>query len=149
MFKRKCSGEKVRNNVSNVKHELSVIFAHFVLKFAVKMIPLKTNRRVLTWLCVYTIGKNTTKWQKMFYVGFTIFVFVCNIFSFGVSGTFFVRHVSVNIEKSLFSLIQIIGTLNMNYIVIITLLKRHKISAIFVSLTKIYEASKKSLILIW
>lgn len=101
--------------------------------------PLRTNRQVLTWLCVYTIEQNSAKWKKMCYVFCTVFIFLCNLLSFAVSWTFCIRNWSVNLENSLFSIIQIIGMINANYIIVITLFKRHEISGIFMSLENIYR----------
>lgn len=98
------------------------------------MIVLETNRRVLTWLCIYPADENTSKWQKRAHIAFSAFVFAANIFVFGASCIYFYKYASADLATSLMALCQISAWFSVLYIGIITFLSRHKITAVIDSL---------------
>lgn len=104
------------------------------------MDPLATNRRVLTWLCVFPPEKGTTKAQRMAHVALSLSVFVVNMGSFFVSLAYFLKYMSIDLEQSLFAVVQMLGEVNMTYISIITYILRRQITATYKSLCRIYKA---------
>lgn len=108
----------------------------------VYMIPLETNRWVLTWLCVFPPERHTSKWKRLAHVAFSLTVFFINAGSFFGSLAFFLKYMSVDLEQCIFALVQMIGEVNMSYISIITFLLRDKIKAIYDNLSRIYRARK-------
>lgn len=58
------------------------------------------------------------------------------------SAIFFLKFVSVDLNQSLYAMFQIAAYTNVTYIYIAAFLLRHKITAVFDSLTEIYEESK-------
>lgn len=111
------------------------------------MIPLRTNRRVLTWFCVYPPEENATKWQKRAYIAFAVYALTLNSVSCVSDAAFFFKFVSTDLEKSLMALLQLFGNATMVYALSITFLLRKKFVAIIESLTTIYETSKSKIYL--
>lgn len=95
------------------------------------MIPLETNRRLLTWLCIYPTVRNCGQWKKCLYIVFSVSIFGFNLFAVATSGVYFMRHKSISLEDVLFALIQTIGSANVAFINIITFCLRHKIVGLF------------------
>lgn len=110
-----------------------------------KIIPLKTNRLVLTWFCVYPPEQNTNKWKKLAYAIFALSLLVDSFLISFSSIASILAYISTDFEESLFALMQLFAGSVMIYVVVITFFLRHKIVAICDSLTRIYEASKDSL----
>lgn len=106
------------------------------------MKPLEMNRRVLTWLCVYPASENTSKSTKTLYVIFTLIILSGNLIGLGLSIDYFLKSASTDLEDSLYALFQILATAKMSYTMIVAYFLRHRITAIFVSLSDIYDASK-------
>lgn len=111
----------------------------------IHVIPLKTNRWILTWLCVFPPEKNTSKWKKLAHIAFSLTVFIINAGSFFGSLAFFLKYMSVDLEQCIFALVQMIGEVNMSYVSIITFIQRDKIKAIYDDLSRIYRARKSSI----
>lgn len=106
------------------------------------MIPLETNRRVLTWLCVFPSEEGTSWHMKVAHIAFCSFVLGMNVVSCIVSVAFLLKYISNDMEQCLFAFVQICGEVNMSYIIIITYLLRHKITATYNSLADIYRTCK-------
>lgn len=106
------------------------------------MIPLKTNRRVLQWFCVYPANESDSLWIRFAYICFALFMLAINIIVIVVSITFFIRFASTNLEEALFTVIQLAGIVTMTYVMIITFFQRFKIIGIFKSLENIYKICK-------
>lgn len=109
------------------------------------MIALKSNRRVLTWLCIYPADENTSEWQKRAHVAFSVFVFGLNLFACGASAVYFIKYASDDLESSLLALSQMSGCINALYINIITFSSRHKITAVIDSLSDIYKSRESQM----
>lgn len=106
------------------------------------MNPLITNQWVLTWLCVCPAHESTSVKKKVAYVAFTLMVFIANLSALAATLTFITKFVFVDLKNSLFAFIITVGYTGIVYIMVFSLLLRHKINAIFVELSEIYKASK-------
>lgn len=106
------------------------------------MKPLVTNQQVLTWLCICPIEKSVTKFEKCAQIGITS-LFVLTLFcGLTASVVYFVKFVSIDLEKSLYTVLQIGGTLLVLYTFTVLCLSRNKINAVFEHLTQIYDECK-------
>lgn len=108
------------------------------------MVPLETNRRVLTWLSVFPPEEGSTKSQKVAYTAFTLWILGVLVFSFVTSLAYFLKYMHRDFGRSLFVMVQITGVSNMFYIVCITFILRHRITAVYISLCGIYKARKNT-----
>lgn len=106
------------------------------------MKPLQTNQRVLTWLCLFPASKNTSNFVKLGYIVLTFVCITCMTANLMASVAFFIKSVSTELEKSLFALFQIVGSLSVWYMFITVFPSQHKIHAIFRRLSEIYDESK-------
>lgn len=109
------------------------------------MIALKSNRRVLIWLCIYPADENTSELQKRAHIAFSVFVFGLNLFACGASAVYFIKYASDDLESSLLALSQMSGCINALYINIITFFYRHKITAVIDSLSDIYKSRESQM----
>lgn len=109
------------------------------------MIPLKTNRHVLTWLCVFPPEEGTTKKKRIAHVVFSLTIFGINAGSFFVSLAYFMKYMSIDLEQSIFAIVQMLGEVNMTYISVITFILRDEVSATYKSLSKIYKEREFSI----
>lgn len=107
------------------------------------MIPLETSRRVLTWFRVCPPDENATKWNKYAYLAFTTIALLIHLCSFASDGIFFLKFLSTDMEHALMGLLQFFGNGAMAYSIVIMLVFRHKINAIFESLSEIQKMRKK------
>lgn len=99
-------------------------------------IPLQYCRRVLTWLCLYTIDNKTSKQAYvLFTMIITLVLMSCLISSIVHCSTF----LSIDLEKSLYSLLQIASTASMLYVLVVGFLFRLKITTIIQQLSEIFE----------
>lgn len=115
------------------------LFSTF-LDFEWIMTPLKTTKRVLTWLCVYPTDKLTSKWKKMGFFMFSLICFVLNLNGLAASAAYFLKYVSDDLESALYALFQTDSLTAIAYTHILLLLSRREIIAIFENLFKIYDA---------
>lgn len=103
------------------------------------MVPLKTNRRVLTWLCIYPATEGTSKWSELAHNIFTTSVFAYNLVAISISiGSFS----SDDMEQFIFTVVHFVAELNSTYIFATTLILRHKITGMINHLIKIYQKRK-------
>lgn len=106
------------------------------------MKPLETSQRVLTWLCGYPPDKSETKRMKIAYIAFTLSVITGHLLTLLAGAAFIYKHVSVNLEETLFSLFHTVGSLSMLYQSIGTIVLRRNLMTIFEGLSRIYSESK-------
>lgn len=106
------------------------------------MIPLKTNRQVLTWLCVCRPPKTTSEWKKRIFIVFGTAVFVSNIASLILDIIFLSKTIKVDLGESYYIMFQIGASSNRTNALIIGIFIRGKINALFDNLTDIYDARK-------
>lgn len=107
-----------------------------------KIKPLVTNQIVFTWLCVCPADEATNKWKKFGYIAFILAILTVLLTMNIASATFFVKNFSNNFEEALYALSQLGCHLTVLYEVLISLVVRHNINAIFAKLSEIYEDRK-------
>lgn len=104
------------------------------------MEALKTNRRILTWLCAYPADKNVSKSKKFAFGVFTLSVSVANISGL-IAGLAFIIYTD-DLETRLNGVIPIVALINMTYTAIVSYFVRHEITATIEILLEIYKISK-------
>lgn len=104
--------------------------------------PLITCQRVLTWISVCPVAKNTSIWKRILFKLFPLVIFITDLAGLIASVVFFYRFISTNLEECLYAVFQIAGLLGMANSIIVTFIRRHKIPLIFKSLADIYKYSK-------
>lgn len=105
-----------------------------------KMVPLKTSRRVLTWLCMCKPDVPLSAFQKVTCFSVVLVYFISMFGTFGGCAAFFIRFVSVDLTESLYALISSTASTDIVYGFIMGYINREKISMIFDNLSKIYQA---------
>lgn len=103
-----------------------------------KLKPLPTTQRVLSWICVETDDESINSSKILF----SFLIFTANLFGLISSVAFFLKFVSINLEQSLYTMFQISGTISTFYVSFIVFFSRRKISKLFQSLSKIYDDCK-------
>lgn len=70
------------------------------------MVPLETNRRVLSWFCVHQHDgdRQIKRREILMHRAFALFIFGMNSIGFVVSAAYFVKFVTFDFEESLFAL---------------------------------------------
>lgn len=106
------------------------------------MKPLLTNQKVLMWLCIYPVNENASKFVKLARVAFTFLVIITELFGLIASVVFFMKFFSVDLEKSLYTIFQIVALISNLYMFVVLCGYRYKIIDVFKHLTEIYNASK-------
>lgn len=104
------------------------------------MNPLKTSQRVLAWLCICPFDESANKRTKI--IIFALSIFAANLCSVAASVAFFFTFVSINLEESLYSILQIAAYFYVTYAMIMTFISRRKFNTIFEKLSKIFDTSK-------
>lgn len=106
------------------------------------MQPLKTAQRVLTWLCVYPADESASKWMKLAYLICYLSVLLGNFGNLTAGAAYFVKYLSIDLEKALYAFSQMGALLTSAYIIVTLLLLRHRIVVVFDGLAKIYAECK-------
>lgn len=108
-----------------------------------KMYPLLATRQVFTWLLLCPPDQSASKWEKIaaFIGSFTLLTGVLSL----VVGSldYFRVNISINLDKSVYTLSQISGFSTVAYMMITALYLRHKINGIIDHLTSIYKKCEK------
>lgn len=107
------------------------------------MIPLETQRKVLTWMSFYPANEKTNIYQKIAYFILFITVFIVTLtFLWGSINYFFV-FISIDLKESLYTLYLVAAMAGVFYAIIIGFTTKTKMEMVFDELTNIYNASKK------
>lgn len=106
------------------------------------MEPLKTSRRLLTWLYVVPVEKSSSNWKKWACLMVGVGAYVATMSFLASSMAFFMKFVSIDLEQSLYALFQIGGFSNSAYVITLAYFSHRKIVAIFDNLSAIYNARK-------
>lgn len=107
-----------------------------------RIVPLETNRRLLTWVSVMQTDKDVGILKRFAYKISGLIIFA-TCFSVTIASiTYYLKLASTNLEKSLYSLAQIAAFTSMTYIIIVTFFIRNQIPSIFDGLYKICRTSK-------
>lgn len=109
------------------------------------MKPLFTNYRVLTWLCVCPSAENESWWKKLAYIIFMTLIFTVNFGIFLTSAAFCLKslELKLDLQETLFAIMQAVGFWSLWYLMIVALILRHQINGIFTDLSRIYDKSKR------
>lgn len=107
------------------------------------MKPLATTQRVLSWYRICHANKSDSNWWKMTFTIFSVTCLIANACAVAASATFLAKFISSNLEQSLYALFQCSAYFNAVYIHIAAFLQRKKVTAVFESLSVIYETSKE------
>ena len=106
------------------------------------MDPMSTNRRVMTWLCAYSAPESTNKWTNVAHIAFTLAVCVVVIEDLVGSAKFVNEYVRIDLEITLYAMFQMTAVIGLLYMIISSIVLRHRFRNIFESLKIIYKASK-------
>lgn len=109
-----------------------------------KMKPLVTNKRILIWLCLCSPAESTTTKKRIIYVIFSALVFSVILSVFAGYLTFFVKFVSIDFERSLFTFLLVVTLAGIMYGMIVIFFLRHQMAATFERLSAIYDASESN-----
>lgn len=136
-----CSSWTLCIKLSTQFEIYSLAFLLFIIRYSEKqkMVPLKTNRCVLTWLCIYPAAEDTSKWSKLAHKVFTLSVLAYNVAAISIS----IRSFEVDdLEQLIFSVLHFAAELNSIYVFASTLILRHEITAMIDRLIEIYQKRK-------
>lgn len=111
-------------------------------KIFVKLKPLKTNYRVLTWLCVCPPEESISWRKQLVYISLISTILIGFIIILMTSAAFLIENMSVDLEKSLYALAQIDTYFGITYTITMALFLRQEITGLFNSLSHIYAESK-------
>lgn len=106
------------------------------------MKPLVTTKRVLTWLCMCPANESTSINMKICHISFAFVVFISNLSYIAAALISFSEFVFVDVERSLYPMMESMEILVVVYGAMVTFPMRQKINAIFDELTAIYDASE-------
>lgn len=110
------------------------------------MKPLVTNKKMLTWLCVCPVDKNTSKWKEITFIILTINIMSILVTALIGSGIFVVELLTVNLIDSMYALSQVFVLFNLLYTFMVLYYKRLEVEAIFDGLSDIYKEGKFSFV---
>lgn len=114
-------------------------------KIKPKLRPLATNERVLVWLYLCPSNDpNQTSRDELNYIAVNLSIVTIIVVSMISSIVHFRQNLSIDLEKALCSLLQIVGNLSALYTVVIAVTLRQKTFDIIQHLSQIYDASKKT-----
>lgn len=106
------------------------------------MTPLETTQQVLMWLCIVPLDNlNARKKRKILNIVFSLTVGLLLIAQLIASATFCRKHISTDLQISLYAIHQLLAWFPMLYIFIIVFLSRREITAILIELSNIYDTS--------
>lgn len=107
------------------------------------MEPLSTNRQCLIWLRACPPDESPTRRQKLAHTAFAVLVLAGLIGGAIASSAFFWKFVSIDLGRSMFAFVFVVGEFTIIYMVLVgMILLRHKIGAIFENLATIYKESQ-------
>lgn len=106
------------------------------------MNPLVTNQRVFSWFCVCPVDENTGILWRILYVLNILISIVIELSDFIASFKFIIENFTTNLEASLYAVTQVAGSSGLLYMIASAIVLRKKITALFYSLSKIFDESK-------
>ena len=109
-------------------------------KKVLKMDPLPTTQRMLTWFYLLQ-DSNSTRCQKFAYITFSLFNLAFVVAHVTASLIFVWKFVAVDLERSLYAIYQFFCWSPLIYMFVAALQSRHEITALIGELTLIYNAS--------
>lgn len=106
------------------------------------MNPLQTNQRVLRLFFVFS-DKKINKSERLSYALTTLIILIAHLCAVLSAMCYFFKFMMIDFERSLSSLYNIFGSINVTYIAVVLLIQRRPIVAIFNKISEIYKKSKK------
>lgn len=106
------------------------------------MTPLYTNKQALIWLCAYSRDESSSDRTNFAHIMFTTFVIGTYVVFLSASIAYFFKYASIDLNETLYVLIQILAALPMMKALIIMIFLRDNFTTLFKSLTAIYNACK-------
>lgn len=107
------------------------------------MKPLYTNKQALIWLCAYSNDGDPTRRPAYVYIIFTMFVIATYICFLSAGIAYLVKFATIDLNETLYVLIQILAALPMMKALIIMIFLRDRFRTLFESLTTIYDSCNK------
>lgn len=106
------------------------------------MEPLPTTWRSLIWLCMCPSDNALRRWQKLPHATYTTICLGALIACFGSALAYCIKFVSIDLGRSMFSFVFVVGEFSVIYIGLVAIYSMyHKIDTIFKTLSTIYNAS--------
>lgn len=107
------------------------------------MEPLVTNRRCLVWLCICPADEYTSRWQKLAYIIFAMFVSSGLIGGSAACLAFSWKFLSIDLGRAMFAFTFVAAEFTAIYMALVGVISmRRKIDTIFKNLSTIYKNSK-------
>lgn len=110
-----------------------------------EMIPLESNRKVLTLMSVYPFDGTTNVLIKLICFIFPLVVLTIHLLAISSSAVFFATHIEDDMDTAIFAILQMSGCANMAYMLVIAIYLRVNINDIFQRLDEIYKTCKRFL----
>ena len=104
------------------------------------MIPLRTTQLMLTVFGLLQ-DENTPNWKKFAYVVFSFICLVLVVIHVAASVVFAMEFLSIDLERALYAIYQILTWSPLIYMSLVTLLLRRKITAFIQEVTMIFNSS--------
>lgn len=106
------------------------------------MKPLYTNKQALIWLCAYSSDETPDKRSTLAHIIFTMFVIGTYVCFLSASIAYFIKYATIDLNETLYVLIQILAALPMMKALVIMIFLRDKFTTLFESLAAIYDSCK-------
>lgn len=116
--------------------------SQFFFNRTLNMKPLVEYRRVSIWLGAYPIDENEPKWMKFTYMLYCFYSFLMNLVATISSLAFFLKNVSVDLEVSLYTLLQITASGCGTYACGFLFFSQNRVTKMLEDLTDIYNECK-------
>lgn len=120
--------------------QLNLLHCHIFL--LTRMIPLATHRKIWSWCCLCTTDIDPSLRKRIGAAIVTFGILAINLSVIPASAMFVVEFWPTDIEGCLYALFQLFGYIGTVYTIIVAIMFREEIAAIFATLTKIYDESK-------
>lgn len=141
-YKRECL---MASNVSISSWIFRIVPITYKFRFTknhIKMIPLETHRRIWSWCCMCATDENPSIRRRIGSAILTFGILAVNFSVIPSSAIFVMKFRSTDIESCLFALFQVFTYIGIVYTIVIEIMFRKEVAAIFITLTKIYSGSK-------
>lgn len=131
--------EIIRKMVRKQKSRLEI---EKIVKSTLKMKPLMTSQKMLIWFGVCPTSENPSGSVTIGQIIVIFLVFSTMLSAIVTSALFFVKFVSIDLEKSLQTSLQIAAAFSILYMFFMLLISRFEVSGVFSQLMKISNACK-------
>lgn len=104
--------------------------------------PMHTNKRVLMWTCLHSIDQSSSNSLKFGRILCFSTVMSFQLMGITFSVAYWMENWSIDLEKSLYTLLQVAATFSVIYPIVIAFCLRRKIAAMLMNLTSIYSEQR-------